>query len=69
MFSLLVGHAQTFWIAQKRARSHCGGAIFLRIEDIDVVRCKQHFLNDLIEDLKWFGINLWEDRYSQGVQY
>eukprot|EP01036_Dinobryon_divergens_P026052 gene26054-34655_t len=62
---LHVGHAQTFWIAQKRARSH-GGVIFLRIEDIDAVRCKPHFLNDLMEDLRWFGINLWDERLLYG---
>ena len=61
-----MGHAQTFWIAQTRARNR-GGCIYLRIEDIDVVRCKPHFLHDLLEDLRWFGIKDWEDRFFANV--
>lgn len=30
--------------------------MILRIEDIDVQRCKPQYLQDMIEDLQWFGI-------------
>eukprot|EP01038_Epipyxis_sp_PR26KG_P011041 gene11041-14825_t len=53
---LHVGHAQTFWIAQERALSR-QGEIILRIEDIDFHRCKPRFVEEMIEDLQWFGIN------------
>ena len=49
-----VGHARTFWIAQQRAKA-AGGHLVLRIEDLDGPRCKQHYLDDMLEDLEWFG--------------
>lgn len=51
----IVGHAQTFWIAHHRARQYHGDML-LRIEDIDVQRCKPSFLTDMMEDLQWFGL-------------
>lgn len=56
---LHVGHAQTFSIAEKRAREN-KGVLIMRIEDIDNVRCKAHYFNDLLEDLSWFGI-AWDE--------
>jgi len=58
---LTVGHAQTFWIAQNRAKTF-DGQLYLRIEDIDVTRCKPHFFEDLVEDLRWFGIDFWDKK-------
>eukprot|EP01041_Mallomonas_annulata_P010540 gene10540-21979_t len=51
-----LGHAQTFWIAQKRAKMFSDGVLVLRVEDLDIVRCKPHYLAQIIEDLNWFGI-------------
>jgi glutamyl/glutaminyl-tRNA synthetase len=51
---LHVGHAMTFWRAQERARAAAGNLI-LRIEDLDIARCRSEFRDALIEDLKWFG--------------
>jgi glutamyl-tRNA synthetase len=51
---LHIGHAQTFWIAQQRCKQY-NGKLILRIEDLDQQRCKSHFLNEMIEDLTWFG--------------
>lgn len=57
-----VGHAQTFLIAKKRAEKF-GGKLVLRIEDIDIQRCKPHFLSDMVEDLTWFGLT-WNEGYG-----
>lgn len=51
---LHLGHARTFWIAQKRARAH-GGTLVLRNDDIDARRFKLEFVAAMIEDLRWFG--------------
>jgi glutamyl-tRNA synthetase len=50
-----LGHAQTFKIAEARARDRDGKLIF-RLEDLDPNRCKQKFKNAAIEDLKSIGI-------------
>lgn len=51
---LHLGHAQTFWVAQQRARKH-GGTLILRNEDLDRDRCKPEFVEAMFEDLRWFG--------------
>jgi glutamyl-tRNA synthetase len=56
---LHVGHAATFWVAQERARA-AGGKLILRVEDIDVTRCRAEFRDALIEDLRWFGLK-WDE--------
>lgn len=56
---LHLGHAQTFWTAQKRARSH-GGVLVLRNEDLDSARCKPEFVAAMFEDLRWFGLD-WQE--------
>lgn len=58
----VVGHAQTFRIAKSRAQKF-GGKLVLRIEDIDIQRCKPHFLADMVEDLTWFGL-IWDEGYG-----
>ena len=57
---LHLGHARTFWIAQKRAEA-AGGALILRSEDMDAARCRAEFSAAMIEDLRWFGL-----RWSEG---
>jgi len=52
---LHLGHARTFWIAQERARAR-GGTLILRNEDIDSTRFKLEFVSQMIEDLRWFGL-------------
>ena len=56
---LHLGHARTFWAAQERARQ-AGGALVLRVEDIDTARCKREFADGLMEDLRWFGFR-WDE--------
>ncbi len=36
---------------------HTGGKFFLRIEDTDKERSKQEFLEEIIDSLKWLGMN------------
>ena len=56
---LHLGHAATFWTAHERAAAR-GGALILRVEDLDRERCKAEFAAALIEDLHWFGLR-WEE--------
>ena len=56
---LHLGHAATFWIAQQRAAAR-GGALILRVEDLDHERCKPEFAAALLEDLRWFGLR-WDE--------
>jgi glutamyl-tRNA synthetase len=52
-------HARTFWAAQARARA-AGGALVLRIEDLDGPRCRPEFTAAIFEDLRWFGF-AWDE--------
>src|SRR5690348_12065438 len=56
---LHLGHAQTFWTAQQRAREH-HGTLVLRCEDLDRARCKPEFVSAMLEDLHWFGLT-WQE--------
>lgn len=50
------GHAYSAlytWHAARRA----GGEVLLRIEDIDVQRCKPHFTRQIFDDLAWLGLS------------
>lgn len=57
---LHVGHARTFWMAAQRAAEN-SGALILRNEDLDPQRCREEFVDAMIEDLKWLGI-----RWTEG---
>ncbi|WP_263366686.1 tRNA glutamyl-Q(34) synthetase GluQRS [Edaphobacter bradus] len=52
---LHLGHAATFWTADFRARGH-NGTLLLRNEDLDPQRSKQEFVDAMLEDLAWLGI-------------
>lgn len=56
---LHVGHARTFWVAQERARA-AKGSLILRNEDLDSARCKAEFVDAMLEDMRWFGLN-WDE--------
>jgi glutamyl/glutaminyl-tRNA synthetase len=49
------GHAATFWTAYQRAREH-NGTLLLRNEDLDPQRSQQEFVDAMLEDLAWLGI-------------
>jgi len=52
---LHIGHARTFWIAARRAAEH-GGQLIFRNEDLDPQRCRPEFVEAMVEDLRWLGI-------------
>jgi len=52
---LHVGHARTFWTAWQRARE-AGGALVMRMEDLDPERSKAIFAEAALDDLRWLGI-------------
>jgi glutamyl/glutaminyl-tRNA synthetase len=54
---LHLGHARTFWTAHERAR---GGALVLRVEDLDPQRSRAEFAAAAVEDLRWLGLN-WDE--------
>ena len=55
---LHVGHALSALLNFGSAR-RAGGRFLLRIEDIDVTRCRPEFETAIYEDLAWLGI-IWE---------
>ncbi len=62
---LHVGHARTFVTAWRRAEAaEGGGALVLRIEDLDPLRCRPAYSAGAIEDLAWLGV-----RWSEGPHY
>ena len=55
---LHLGHAYSALWSAKRA-AEAGGRFVLRIEDIDLVRCRTEFVDGILEDLDWLGLT-WE---------
>ncbi len=64
---LHLGHAMTFWRAQERARKN-GGALVLRIEDLDRDRCQSEFREAVADDLRWFGL-AWSEGPDLGGEF
>ena len=56
---LHIGHARTFWVATRRARS-AGGALVLRNDDLDATRYRMDFASAMLEDLRWLGLS-WDE--------
>jgi glutamyl/glutaminyl-tRNA synthetase len=56
---LHLGHAATFLKAFERA-VEADGVTVLRIEDLDPHRCKLHYADAAIEDLRWLGVE-WQE--------
>jgi glutamyl-Q tRNA(Asp) synthetase len=55
---LHLGHAYSALYAAEKA-AELGGRFLLRIEDIDVGRCRPEFVDGIYEDLDWLGLT-WE---------
>lgn len=53
------GHAYSA-LAAYRAAEEAGGRFLLRIEDIDVTRCRPEYEAGIFEDLAWLGLS-WDD--------
>lgn len=64
---LHVGHARTFWIAFQRARD-AGGALVMRMEDLDAERNRANFAEAAMDDLRWLGIH-WQEGPDVGGPY
>jgi glutamyl/glutaminyl-tRNA synthetase len=64
---LHLGHARTFWIAAQRAVQH-GGQLIFRNEDLDPQRCRTEFVQAMIEDLHWLGIE-WAEGPDSGGEF
>lgn len=62
--SLHLGNARTALFNQVMARRH-GGRFLVRIEDTDLERSAEHFLEELIEDLHWLGLE-WDPPAEAG---
>ena len=54
--ALHLGHTYAAMVANHFA-SQTGGAMILRIDDLDHTRCKLHFTKGIFDDLQWLGIN------------
>jgi glutamyl-tRNA synthetase len=61
---LHVGHARTFWTAWQRARD-AGGALIMRMEDLDPDRSRAIYADAALEDLRWLGIR-WHEGPDRG---
>src|ERR1700759_608209 len=55
---LHLGHALSAWLNFDAARQ-TGGRFLLRIEDIDITRCRPEFEAAIYQDLHWLGLE-WE---------
>lgn len=58
-----LGNVYSALLAWLSARSKDGGFV-LRIEDIDQQRSRQEYADQLIDDLKWLGLD-WDEQYVQ----
>lgn len=56
---LHLGHARTFLIAAQRA-CESDGTLILRNEDLDLQRCRGEFVDAMLEDLRWLGLE-WQE--------
>lgn len=61
-----VGNARTALFNWLFARHH-GGAFILRIEDTDLSRSEQHYEAQLLEDLRWFGLD-WDEGPDKDIK-
>jgi nondiscriminating glutamyl-tRNA synthetase len=59
-----VGNARTALFNWLFARHH-SGAFILRIEDTDIERSKEEYERQLLEDLRWFGLD-WDEGPDKG---
>ena len=65
---LHIGSARTALFNWLYARRH-GGTFLLRIEDTDIARSEQRFLDEIMADLKWLGIGWDEEPIHQSRRF
>jgi len=56
---LHIGHARTFFTAWKRTQD-AGGALVMRMEDLDRDRSRAEYAEAALEDLRWLGM-AWDE--------
>lgn len=64
---LHIGGARTCmfnWLYAK----HLGGKFILRIEDTDLERSKKKYLDEILESIKWLGMD-WDEIYYQSQRF
>ena len=61
------GHGRTFWIASRRARES-GGALLMRMDDLDRDRVRPKYEAAALEDLRWLGIH-WSEGPDVGGRF
>jgi len=64
---LHIGGARTGLFNWLHARHH-GGRFVLRIEDTDQARSKKQFLDEILDSLKWLGMD-WDELYFQSERF
>jgi glutamyl-tRNA synthetase len=62
-----LGNAWTALLAWLSARSK-GGAMVLRMEDLDPDRSKEHFARAILDDMAWLGLD-WDEGPDKGGPY
>jgi glutamyl-Q tRNA(Asp) synthetase len=65
--ALHLGHALSALVGFDMAR-RLGGRFLVRIEDIDVARCREELIAAIFEDLAWLGIT-WEEPVLRQSQH
>jgi glutamyl-tRNA synthetase len=65
---LHIGSARTAIFNWLYAR-HTGGRFLLRIEDTDLKRSESRFLEEILEDLKWLGLDWDEEPLFQSTRF
>ncbi|WND03991.1 tRNA glutamyl-Q(34) synthetase GluQRS [Temperatibacter marinus] len=61
------GHALSALYAFDFAQKH-GGEFLLRIEDIDTVRCREDYIQPMLDDLTWLGLS-WPEPVRRQSQH
>jgi glutamyl-Q tRNA(Asp) synthetase len=64
---LHLGHALSALTGFDMAR-RAGGRFLVRIEDIDVTRCREEYVSGIFEDLGWLGLS-WEEPVLRQAQH
>ncbi|SMQ86296.1 glutamyl-Q tRNA(Asp) synthetase [Devosia lucknowensis] len=65
---LHLGHALSALVTWK-ATAMLDGTVYLRIEDIDIQRCKPEFTQAIVEDLEWLGLSWAEPVLLQSERF
>ncbi|MEO0441830.1 MAG: glutamate--tRNA ligase family protein, partial [Pseudomonadota bacterium] len=65
---LHLGHAFAAVMAHDFARSQ-GGTVLLRIEDIDTQRCREEYVEAILADLDWLGLDFDGDVLFQSRRF